>query len=151
MGTDNSQRIKELWARFDGPVALAAADVFYQLTHSQWRLRDRCPVADLISTFAKEIRPILEQCITDRESLPTIFRYGGSCDRNVIRFLIEALGTIGDAATVLKLQLIADDPEFGRHAIQAIQSIQKNAMPQGTLGSLGHQKAQDRLDPMLGG
>lgn len=35
--SDGDQRIAALWARFEGPVLLAAGDVFYHLSRSQWR------------------------------------------------------------------------------------------------------------------
>src|SRR5207245_1936576 len=90
-------RIEELWARVSGPVALAAGDVLYQLSHSHGYLRDESrPQVDLVTMFAKEVQPIVAYCIHHRESLPSVFSYGGIADRNVIRFLINVLGRIGD-------------------------------------------------------
>ena len=52
-----------------------------------------------------------------------MFNYGGSRDRNVISYLIDVLGTVGDENSIRLLQTLIDDSEFGKHAIQAIQSI----------------------------
>jgi hypothetical protein len=75
---DSRQKIEKLWARFEGPILLSAGDVLYQLSHSQWCLGERHAVIDVITVFAKEVRPIVEYCIFHRESLPSIFRYGGA-------------------------------------------------------------------------
>src|SRR6266540_3879823 len=122
---DSRQRIEELWARCEGPVLLAAGDVLYQLSHSRWFLGDHRTGINLITMFAKEVRPIVEYCIIHRESLPSLFQHGGSTDRNVIRFLLGALGSIGDDSAIPTLQEIVDDREFGKDAIQAIESIRK--------------------------
>ena len=118
------ERIENLWARVSGPVALAAGDVLYQLSRSQVFLREgSLSHVDLTTMFAKEVQPIVEYCIRHRESLPSVFSYGGSADRNVIRFLINVLGRIGDVTAIAALQEIADDPEFGRDAIAAIEGL----------------------------
>ncbi len=132
---DSRQQIEELWARFEGPVLLAAGDVLYQLRCSHGHLGHHRPVVDVVTTFAKDVRPIVEYCITHRESLPSVFRYGGSANRNLIRFLIDTLGRIGDATAIPTLQAIVDDREFGKDAIQAIKSIQKTIMAQRALSA----------------
>src|SRR6185312_9709164 len=89
---DRLDRIEKLWAQVSGPVALAAGDVLYQLSHSRGLFRDegRSSV-DLITLFAKEVQPIVDYCIDHRDSLPSVFSYGGSADRDVVRFLINVL------------------------------------------------------------
>ena len=126
--TGSRLRMEELWARFEGPILLAAGDVLYQLSHSEWCIGNDRQVIDLIAMFAKEVRPIVEYCITQRESLPSVFRYGGSADRDVIRFLIHTLGKIGDETANPTLRSIVDDREFGKDSIQAIESIQKTIL-----------------------
>jgi hypothetical protein len=121
--------LNQLWARFTGPVALSAADVFYQLNHSQWRVGDRLCAVDLVVTFAQEVRPILEHCLEHREHLPSIFRHVGSRDPSVIRFLIHSLGAIGDSKSLPKLTSLADDTKFGRDALSAIVALQKRLIP----------------------
>jgi hypothetical protein len=129
----NSKLIEKAWARFDGAMVLAAADVLYQLNHSHWQIEKGDTAIDLVAMFPKQLRPILERCIEDREALPTVFRFGGSRDRGVIRFLIGSLGRLGDATTVPILGTIVDDPEFGKDAIQAIESIEKSILAQRAL------------------
>jgi len=124
-GCNDSHRTKALWRRLTGQAALATADVLYQWAHSCcFDLDNETP--DFVTTFPEEIRPILEQCIPNKELLPTVFGYGGSRDRNVIRFLIDALGKIGSNTSIPVLQAIVDDSEFGKDAIQAIELIRRN-------------------------
>ncbi len=130
---DNHKRIEELWARFEGLVLLAAGDVLYQLNNSRWILWNNCVLVTITSMFPKEVRSIVEQCITDRESLPSVFRHGGSANRDVIRFLIHTLEKIGDATSISTLQPLVDDREFGKDAVQAIKSIQKTTLRQRAL------------------
>jgi hypothetical protein len=126
VGDDHSQRIQQLWAQLDGRVALATTDVLYQLNHSSLFLGDDSLVPDLITTFAEELRPILEHCVVHREMLPSLFQHGGgSRKRGVIRFVIEVLGKIQCVSALHLLQAIVDDTEFGKDAIQAIEQIQK--------------------------
>ena len=69
------------------------------------------------------MRLVVEDCLRERESLPTVFNCAGSRDRNVISYLIDVLGTVGDENSIRLLQTLIDDLEFGKHAIQAIESI----------------------------
>jgi hypothetical protein len=126
----NSKLIDKVWARFDRPMALAAGDVLYQLSHSHWQIEGLDPAIDPVTMFPKQVKPILESCIEHREGLPSVFRFGGSRDRSVIRFLVGSIGKIGDATTLPILRTIVDDPEFGKDAIQAIESIQKITLAQ---------------------
>jgi hypothetical protein len=104
------------------------ADVLYQLAHSDWRIANDRPIPDLVTAFAKELKPILEQCVVNRGLLPTVFPYGGSREREVIRFVIAALGKVGHITSVPVLRALIDDTDFGRDAIQAIELIQKGAV-----------------------
>jgi hypothetical protein len=81
--------------------------------------------------FAKEVQPIIEYCIDHRGSLPSVFSYRGSADRNVVRFLINELGRIGDVTAIPTLQAVANNQEFGKDAIAAIKLIQTAARGQG--------------------
>lgn len=122
-------QIGQLWARFDGPLLLAAADVFYQLAHSLRRLGDLDNHdIDLIAMFPDQIRPIFEACLARREFLSSVFRYGGSLNRNVIRYLISTLAKMAGTAVILTLEAMVDDNEFGKDAVQAIEDIQKTTM-----------------------
>ncbi len=72
-----------------------------------------------------KIASIVEDCLRNHESLPTVFNYGGSRDRSVVSHLINVLGRIGDHKSARLLQEFVDDLEFGTHAIRAIESIRK--------------------------
>jgi hypothetical protein len=121
-----SARFANLWERFEGPVRLAGADVFYQLSHLQWRVRDEDRmVVDLIATFPGQVCSIFQTCLAHHDSLPSVFRYGGSKDERVVRFMITTMGSIADLTAIPLLQTFAEDAEYGREAVDAIEAIQK--------------------------
>jgi hypothetical protein len=91
--------MERVWEQLTGSTELAAADVLYQLSDSR-RLGDGDTSTDLVKVFEKRVRPIIENCLKNRDSLPSIFQYGGNRDPNVIRFLIGTLGSIGDAKSI---------------------------------------------------
>ena len=106
-----------------GPTRLAAADVLHNIVFCGWKLAGPHQPADLVALYPDDMRRVVEDCLRERESLPTVFNYGGSRDRNVISYLIDVSGTVGDENSIRLLQTLIDDSEFGKHAIQAIQSI----------------------------
>ena len=122
---------RTLWSRFEGPTTLAAADAFYNVAHCGWQLASasRAPV-DLLAIYPNDIRPIAEACLRERESLPTVFNYGGSRNRSVVSHLIDILGRIGDERSARLLETLIDDFEFGTNAIRAIESIRKAVVQQ---------------------
>src|SRR5207247_6346700 len=117
---------RALWSRFEGPTRLAAADVLSNVAHCHWKLDGdgRSPV-NLLAIHSDDIRPIVEDCVREHESLPTVFNYGGSRNRGVVSCLIDVLGKIGNEHSVRALRELVDDFEFGRDAIRAIESIRK--------------------------
>ncbi len=117
-----------LWAHLQGPTRLATADVLYNIRHCAWQLsEDGRPSVDLLATYPQAIRPIIEDCIRQREALPTVFGYGGSRNRQVVPYLIDVLGTIGNENSARLLEQLVDDLEFGRDALRAIDSIRRRA------------------------
>ena len=124
-------RFEELWARFEGPVRLAAADTLYRLCrylHNSY-FRGASEAVDLVAAFPEEIRHIVETCLEHRETLPSVFQYGGSRDRDLIRFLIDLLGKTGASSAIPLLESIVENAEFGTDCIRAITDIQKRAAP----------------------
>jgi hypothetical protein len=104
----------------------AAADAFYRLSHLQWRVRDEDRTAvDLIGAFPDQVCPILETCLLHRDSLPSLFQYGGSKDQRVVHFLIATMRSIAGMTAVPLFQTLAENAEYGRGAIDAIEAIQK--------------------------
>ena len=83
------------------------------------------PSVNLREAYAHEIRPIVEDCIRERESLPTVFNYGGSRDRTVVSYLIDVLGKTGNVNSISLLQELVDDPDLGQDAIHAVESIRR--------------------------
>jgi len=127
----HTQRIQGLWAQLTGPQALGVADVLYQINNSNWKMQTHNLVAELTTNFGRELQPIIVHCIANRTSLPSIFRFGGRTNREVVRFLIETLGTSGDASAIPVLRAAVDEFDIGKAAIQAIESIQKRLMISG--------------------
>ncbi len=121
---------RELWSHLSGPATLAVADVLFRIANSSWLLRVGGPPLDLVALFASELGPILEYCLANRGSLPTIFRRGGGDSRGLVRFVIDGLARIGAAGTLPVLRAMADDQEFGKDAIGAIQAIQRGVVRQ---------------------
>ena len=119
---------RTLWSQLGGPTRLAVADVLYNVVFCDWKLAGdgRSPV-DLVAIYPDDIRAIVEDCLRERKSLPTVFNYGGSRDRNVVSYLIDVLGRVGDENSARLLQTLIDDLECGKHAILAIESIRKSA------------------------
>jgi hypothetical protein len=118
-----------LWDRFEGPTRLAVADVLYHIAQCRWKVEgEGHSVIDLVSTYPNDIRQIVEDCVRERASLPSVFNYGGSRDRSVVSYLFEVLGKIGDENSARLLQESIDDLAFGRDAIRAIESIRRPAV-----------------------
>ncbi len=115
-----------LWSRLEGPTRLAVADVLFHIANCEWRLagESRSPT-DLVTEYPDQIRPLLEDCLRNRAGLPTVFNHGGSRDPQVLLYLIDVLGRVGEESTAQLLCTVMDDPELGRRAISAIESIRK--------------------------
>ena len=122
---------RTLWSQLEGPTRLAVADVLFNVKDCGWKLAgDGRSPTDLVALYPDDMRPIVEDCLRERESLSSVFSYGGSRNRNVISYLIDVLGTVGDENSIRLLQTLIDDLEFGKHAIQAIESIRTSVAHQ---------------------
>ena len=73
--------------------------------------------------FPQQTRPLLEGAVRQRHRLTSVFRHGGSRDRNVLRTAIFALERVGNPDSIAVLGEITEDSEFGKDAVKAIQSI----------------------------
>jgi hypothetical protein len=65
--------------------------------------------------------------LKNRTSLTSIFRWGGNRDEALIKFIIDALGRIGDDSTIPLLSEVSDDPRLGADSIAAIRKIRGSA------------------------
>ena len=115
--------VDEQWARLSNGLETAVADVLYQLDHSRMRLAHRSRKLDLVKDYSCQVKGILEKSLLYRETLPSIFQSGGSPNPEVTRFIIDALGKIGDSQSKRLLLAIADDQQFGRDAVAAAEAI----------------------------
>jgi hypothetical protein len=82
---------------------------------------------DLVGQCPQEAKPLLEASLQNRNSLSSVFKWGGRNDEALMKFVIESLGRIGDKNTIRLLQNVTDDPKFGAHAIGAIRKIRESA------------------------
>lgn len=120
-----SSMARGLWSQFEGPARLAAADVLHNIIRCRWQLGECAKPLDLASLYPAEIRPIVEDCLRNRELLPTVFAYGGSRAPAVILDLVSILGRIGDEGSARLLHTLIDDEQFGAAVVGALESIRK--------------------------
>ena len=122
----NDDAARTLWSQLDGPTRLAAADVLYNIMHCRWQLGTRRRPVDFVALYPDEMRALVQDCLRERESLPTVFNYGGSRDRSVVSYLIDVLGRVGNETSARFLQDLVDNFELGGYAIKAIESIRRS-------------------------
>jgi hypothetical protein len=121
-------RIEELWTLLGDNTAIATADVLYHLAHT-WLGYDfeRAKEINLITLFPKQVKLLLELSLRRRESLKSVFPWGGTRGDGLLRFVVATLGRIGNDGTIPLLMEISDDPKFGAQAISAIQQIRESS------------------------
>jgi len=102
---------------------MALPDILHNLAHSQWRFDQDLPSVDLVELFPDEIRPILHEAIPNRRVLTSLFRHGGSFDRSVFQNVLANLGRIGNTDSITALNVILEDPEWGKFAVAAVRAI----------------------------
>ena len=120
-----SDLARTVWSQCDVPTRLAVPDVLYNVMHCRWQLGEARGSVDLVALYPNEVRALAEHCLRERESLTTVFNYGGSRDPAVVSYLVDVLGTVGDENCARFLQSLIDEVGLGEHAIAAIQSIRK--------------------------
>jgi len=120
-------RIDRLWLRLTSEEPLAAADALYGI-HGGVFLMDAEQQRDfdLASRCPDAARALFEDSLKNRASLTSMYRWGGSRDESLVKFVIEVLGRIGDRGTIPVLREVSDDPHLGALAIAAIHKIRKS-------------------------
>lgn len=126
-GAVSESRLAELWSTLTSRLALPASDVLYQLSQSEWRMRDRDrgDGIDLVQLFPAEVRRIVDTALLQHQHLSSVFQWGGSRDANGIRYLIGIAATLGNSGTIQCLEHLVDHEAFGAAAITAIEAIKK--------------------------
>jgi hypothetical protein len=123
----DTDRIERLWVRLTSDAPLAAADALYRIYNGLVLMdSEKRRDFDLVAQCPSVAKPLLEQGLKNRTSLTSIFRWGGSKDEALVKFVIEALGRIGDDSTIPLLREVSDDPRLGAHAIAAIRKIRES-------------------------
>lgn len=119
-----------LWQKLSTELAPAAADVLHWLSKPEVAVvaKNKPIPRQMIGSFRKELRNILEWSLEHRNSLTSIFGKrsrgfpmrgrGGLAD-----YIIDILGYVGDADTVELLGNYVDDPILGPTAIKSIRKL----------------------------
>ena len=121
-------RVEELWTLLGDNTAIATADVLYRLADTWLGYHfERAKEVNLITLFPKQVKLLLELSLRRRESLKSVFPWGGTRDDGLLRFVVATLGRIGNDGTIPLLMEISDDPKLGAVAVRAIQQIRESS------------------------
>ena len=124
----DTNRIERLWVRLISDMPLAAADPLHRIYNGVFLMEsEHRRDFDLVAQCPSAAKPLLERSLKNRTSLTSIFRWGGNRDEALIKFIIDALGRIGDDSTIPLLSEVSDDPRFGADSIAAIRKIRGSA------------------------
>ena len=69
------ETIASVWQRIDGETLIAAGDVLFQLSHSEWRMQSEKDDIDLCALFPAEARRIAMACLDHEGILPSAFGF----------------------------------------------------------------------------
>jgi hypothetical protein len=117
----SADEINSGWRLLELQYSSCFPDILHNINHSQWRRGES--FINLAILFPDQVRPLLENAVRCRQSLTSLFPYGGSADADVLQTAISSLGEIGTGSSIQVLNDLVEDPKFGRSAIQAIQAI----------------------------
>jgi hypothetical protein len=122
--TPSKTRIRSLWECLNTEVPLAAADVFFELSRLGGSSELRNDVhAKLMRLVPDETRKMLEESLTHRDRLTSLFRPWQGRDTELLRFVIEGHGEFGRETSLDSLKSLAEDVKLGSAAIAAIKQI----------------------------
>jgi len=116
-----ADEINKAWKLLQQRYSSCFPDILHNINHSQWRRGER--FINLATLFPDHVRPLLESTVRCRQSLTSLFQYGGSADAGVLQTAISTLGEVGNGNSIEVLNDLAEDPRFGRDSIHAIQAI----------------------------
>jgi hypothetical protein len=112
-----------LWNLLLTETPFAAADALRHIETPHIMLSDGLEHISLATRYPAQACRLLEFSLRHRGALTTLFQWGGSKDRDLIRFIIRTLGRHGSELDLPALTSISDDPEFGTDAISAVGQI----------------------------
>ena len=118
------ERIIDLWAAARRAAAPAIPDVLRHLQQGMMiELGNRIP--DLVELYRKEVRAVLEEAVIRRAEISSQIGPFSHLNKELVQYTVQTLGAIGNESSVLVLQPMIDDPEFGRNAVNAIFQIRR--------------------------
>ena len=116
-----ADEINKGWKLLQRQYSFCFPDILHNIKHSQWRRGES--FINLATLFPDQVRSLLETAVRCRQSLTSLFPYGGSEDADVLKTAISTLGAVGTGSSIEVLNNLAEDPRFGRDAVHAIQAI----------------------------
>jgi hypothetical protein len=111
------------WKTLREELSLCLPDILQKINESQWLNREHSNSINLASAFPDQVRPLLETAVRNRHALTSLFRHGGSSDERVLQTVIHTLEQIGNKDSILSLETLAEDPAYGKSAVEAIHAI----------------------------
>jgi hypothetical protein len=116
-----------VWSRLLGTLSLAAVDPLYRLARA-WSLsspekskEDTNSHGIIGKTFPGEVRRLLEHALEQADKLTSLYRHHD--DHELARYMLGALGAVGDERTIRILTEYVDDPHLGASALRSIKSL----------------------------
>jgi hypothetical protein len=126
---DVARRCLSFWLRLRNEYLPAAGDPLFLLSRPSIALTGEGtsdPGREILAAFPEETRSILEWSLEHRDNLTSILELRNE-ERD--RYLVGALGLVGDEETSQLLRAYVDDPALGRAAIDSIKRLATEAQP----------------------
>lgn len=119
---------RPLWDKLSSDLVFEAVDPLMHLQRSDRRVSPKDGLTKaLFPTFREPIRKILERALSDLDGLSSAFiRYNSYGMPELARFVVTALGEIGDSRTCELLQPLIDSTHLGSLAVESIRKIKSN-------------------------
>jgi hypothetical protein len=131
------EKCKSIWASLTGELVFAAVDPLVHLYSSDRKSSlTGGTLQDLFKRFRAPIRGILECGVIHLDSLSTIFVRGEEfAKKGRDRFVVAALGAVGNEKTIALLTPLIDSAELGALAVDSIRQL-KQKRPNGEMRPL---------------
>lgn len=124
--SDLSRICGPLWQSLCNELVIEAVDPLMRMHSSNLRVsNEKRSTGRLFVHFREPIREILTFGLAHLDKLTTLFARGGSATDDHARFVITALGDVGNQDTIRLLESFVESPELGRLAIGSIRQLKR--------------------------
>jgi hypothetical protein len=120
-GGNNNENVLLGWKTLTEELSLCVPDILQKINASQWRNKENA--INAARMYPEQVGPILESALRHRTSLTSLFRHGGNADERVLQTVIWTLEEIGNKGSISALEVLTEDPKFGKLAVRAIHAI----------------------------